>query len=76
MSDVRSRKYTRRQFVLYQHVMEGGATDRGDDAVAAYVREHPSADLDELMTFADWLRDGNGVRPAGSGRRGRTGSAG
>ena len=58
MSDA-STTYSRRQFVRYQHLIDGGASSDADEALAAYARRFPERDLDQPMTFAQWLSEGN-----------------
>lgn len=60
MSDASS-TYTRRQFVGYQHLVDGGHADQAEDAVAAYAGRHPDRDLDEKITFAQWLSEEQGT---------------
>lgn len=48
-------RYTRRQFLTYQLVMEAGTPIyEAMEAVASTAIEHPEWDMDEEMTWAQW----------------------
>lgn len=49
------RTYTRRQFLIYQAIMETGTTVwTAMEAVATTAIEHPEWDMDEEMTWSQW----------------------
>jgi hypothetical protein len=48
-------KFSRRQFLAYQSIIDEGATEEQAAAIlAAAAREHPEWDWDEEMTWAEW----------------------
>jgi hypothetical protein len=48
-------KFSRRQFLAYQSIIDAGATlEQADGSLAAVAREHPEWDLNEEMTWAEW----------------------
>lgn len=48
-------KFSRRQFLAYQSIIDAGATlEQAAGSLAAVAREHPDWDLDEEMTWAEW----------------------
>lgn len=48
-------KFSRRQFLAYQAIIEAGSTEeQAAGAVAAAAREHPEWDLDEEISWGDW----------------------
>ncbi len=52
---VTDRKFTRRQYVLYEAVMDGDCTiDEAIAMVREYATEHPDDDLAERFTWAEW----------------------
>ena len=52
---VTDRKFTRRQYLSYEAVMDGGCTiDEAGNVVRNYAAEHPQDDLNELLTWAEW----------------------
>lgn len=54
MPDLRSREFTRRQFLTYRAVMSGSPTPAAIEAVANIASAHPEWDMDESMTWAEW----------------------
>lgn len=47
--------YSRRQFVIYQSMIDAGTTEeQATEKVASAAREHPEWDLDEQLTWAAW----------------------
>ena len=52
---VTNRKFTRREFLLYEAVMDGNRRDGEATAVVErYAAEHPEADLGERFTWGEW----------------------
>ena len=52
---VRDRKFTRREYLLYEAVMDGDCTiDEAIAMVGEYSAEHPDDDLTEPFTWAEW----------------------
>ena len=52
---VTDRKFTRRQYLLYEAVMDGDCTiDEAIAMVREYAAEHPDDDLTERFTWAEW----------------------
>lgn len=47
-------RYTRRQYLLYQLIMEGTPAPLATEAVSSTAMEHPEWDMDEAMTWAEW----------------------
>ena len=51
----RDRKFTRREYLLYEAVMDGHCTiDEAIAMVTEYAAEHPDDDLTERFTWAEW----------------------
>lgn len=54
MSDING-KFSRRQFVAYQSIIDTGQTaEQAAQAVASAAIEHPDWNMDEEMTWAEW----------------------
>ena len=54
--DVTSRRFTRRQFLLYEAVMDGNrGVGEATAVVARYAAEHPDTDLSEQFTWGEWV---------------------
>jgi hypothetical protein len=52
---VTDRKFTRRQYLFYEAVMDGACTiDEAGVVVRDYAAEHPQDDLNALLTWAEW----------------------
>jgi hypothetical protein len=52
---VADEKFTRREYLLYETVMDGHCTiDEAIGVVTAYAAEHPDDDLSETFTWAEW----------------------
>jgi hypothetical protein len=48
-------KFSRRQFLAYQAIIEAGTTEeQAGGVVASAASEHPEWDLDEEMSWAEW----------------------
>src|SRR3954462_692022 len=48
-------RYTRRQFLIYHAIMDGGADYfTAAEAVASTALEHPEWDMDETHTWREW----------------------
>lgn len=63
------KRYTRRQFLTYVAVVENqprGSVDyfAARDAVDAAAQEHPDWDMNEELTWAEWLAQDDEDRPA------------
>ncbi|PWN04783.1 hypothetical protein DJ010_03995 [Nocardioides silvaticus] len=56
-------KYSRQQFVRYQHVIDGRPNSEMENAVTAYSQQFPKVDLDQLMTFAQWMDERREAEP-------------
>ena len=53
---VTDRKFTRRQYLLYQAVMEGDRTlGEANAELQRYAAEHPETDLSERFTWREWM---------------------
>ena len=61
-------KFSRRQFLAYQSIIDGGATEEQAAATfASAARDHPEWDWDEKMTWAEWeARRPRGRRTTGA----------
>ena len=58
--------YTRRQFLEYRRVMDGGQPSWvAKEAVATAALDHPDWDLDEEMTWAEWTHGEDHEHPEG-----------
>ena len=53
---VTNRKFTRREFLLYEAVMVGNCgVGEATAVVERYAAEHPDADLSEQFTWGEWV---------------------
>ena len=53
---VADRRFTRRQYLLYQALMERDRTiGEANAEVQRYATEHPDADLSEQFTWREWM---------------------
>lgn len=48
------RQFTRRDYLVYQAVMNGADAVPAMDLVDGWANEHPEYDMDETMTWAEW----------------------
>jgi hypothetical protein len=49
-------RFTRRQFLTYEAVMRTGVSvSAAIEAVSSTAMEHPEWDMDEQLTWAEWL---------------------
>lgn len=55
MANPATQTFTRRQFLEYQAIMGGTNLFLAKEAVASTAIEHPEWDMDEEMTWAEWL---------------------
>ena len=53
--EVTDRKFTRRQYLLYEAVMDGDCTiDEAITVMKEHAAGHPDDDLEERFTWAEW----------------------
>ena len=53
---VTNRRFTRRQFLLYEAVMDGNrGVGEATAFVERYAAEHPDTDLSEQFTWGEWV---------------------
>ncbi len=53
-----SPSYPRRQFVIYRELVERGSRKDPEAILADFLAENPDVDLEQQLTFADWMADG------------------
>lgn len=53
-TDPRARTYTRREFRIYQLIMDGTHWTTATEAVSSWAIENPDVDMDEEMTWREW----------------------
>ena len=52
---VTNRKFTRREFLLYEAVMDGNRVGEATVVVERFAAEHPDTDLGERFTWGEWV---------------------
>ena len=52
---IRDRKFTRRSFMLYRVVLRGTHALAAMEAVSSWAIDNPDVDMDEEMTWSEWM---------------------
>ncbi len=55
MTRAEEKKYTRRQFMEYELIMQGAPLYAAREATEKAARAHPNMPMDREMTWAQWM---------------------
>jgi hypothetical protein len=55
---IRDRKFTRRAFMTYRVVLRGTHALAAMEAVSSWAIDNPDVDMDEEMTWSEWMARG------------------